>query len=32
LHPKDSWVVSVVQEDETKSITICNPNKTNAKV
>jgi hypothetical protein len=31
LQPKDSWVVSVVREDETNSIAVRNPNKMNAK-
>ena len=31
LQPKDSWVVSIVREDETNSVAIRNPNKTNAK-
>jgi hypothetical protein len=30
FQPKDSWVVSVVQGDETNSIAIRNPNKMNA--
>ncbi len=31
LQPKDSWVVSVIREDETNSVAIHNPNKMNAK-
>jgi hypothetical protein len=31
LQLKNSCIVSIIREDETNSITICNPNKSNAK-